>query len=72
MRFSIQTGLGAPALTLFSGSSEHGRQMNLILEIKTVNNEAALVMATNVTSLILLRVIRLNHLLTLAHLAHNG
>ena len=42
------------------------------LKLKTVSNEAALVMATNVIRSFISRVIRLNHLLTLAHLARNG
>ena len=47
--------------------------MNLILDTNTVNNEAADVMATRVTSLIyFLRIIRLNKCLALPHFPDNG
>ena len=52
VRFPIEPGLGATGLANFSGSSEHGRQINLIRLIRTVTIEAAVVMATRVTSLI--------------------
>ncbi len=47
--------------------------MSLILEIKTVINEAAEVINTRLTSDIsLLRIIRLKHLLALSHFSHDG